>query len=58
MVLPIEIRTIPQQDKFGPFEYKGDLNTELVWYTNGQKEVGFQMVWFLNAIQIPYSQTI
>ena len=30
--------------------YSGDLNTKLVWYLNSQKEVGCQMVWFLNAI--------
>ena len=28
----------------------GDLNTEQVWYLNGQKEVGCQMVWYSNAI--------
>ena len=28
----------------------GDLNTELVCYLNGPKEVGCQMVWFLKAI--------
>ena len=27
-----------------------DLNTKLVWYSNGRKEVGCQMVWFLNTI--------
>ena len=35
-----------------------DLNTKLVWYLNGQKEVGCQMVWFWNAIWIPDSPTI
>ena len=30
--------------------YSGDLNTTLVWYLNGPKEVGCQMVWYLNAI--------
>ena len=30
--------------------YSGDLNTKLVQYSNGQKEVGCQMVWYLNAI--------
>ena len=30
--------------------YSGDLNTEQVWYLNGGKEVGYQMVWFFNAI--------
>ena len=30
--------------------YSGDLNTELVWYLNGRKEVVCQMVWFSNTI--------
>ena len=30
--------------------YSGDLNAALVWYSNGQKEVGHQITWDLNAI--------
>ena len=30
--------------------YSGDLNTKLVWYFNGRKEVECQMVWFFDAI--------
>ena len=30
--------------------YSEDLNTKLVWYSNGRKEVGYQMVWFSNDI--------
>ena len=37
---------------------RGDLNTKLVQYSNGQKEVGCQMVGYLNAIWIPDSLTI
>ena len=33
-------------------KYSGDLNTKLVWYSNGQKEVECQMVWFWKAIWI------
>ena len=33
------------------FKYSGDLNTKLVWYSNGQKVVGCQMVWYLNTWQ-------
>ena len=33
--------------------HSGDLNTELNWYSNCQKEVGCQMVCFFNAIWIP-----
>ena len=36
----------------------GDLNTELLWYSNGRKEVGCQIVRFLNAIWILDSPTI
>ena len=32
-------------------ENSGDLNTKLVWYSNGQKGVGCQMVWYLNTGQ-------
>ena len=38
--------------------YSGDLNTKLVEYFNGWKEVGCLMVWFSNAIWIPDTQTI
>ena len=38
--------------------YNGDLNTKLIWYSNGRKEVGCQMVEFLNATWIPDSPTI
>ena len=38
--------------------YSGDLNTELVWFLNGRKEVGCQIVWFFNAIWIQDSATI
>ena len=38
--------------------YSGDLNTELVWYSDGRKEVGCLKVWFSNAIKIPDSLTI
>ena len=38
--------------------YNGDLNTELVWFSNCQKDVGCQMVWFSNFIRIPDSPTI
>ena len=30
--------------------YSGDLKTKLVWYSNGRKVVGCQMIWFLNTI--------
>ena len=36
----------------------GDLNTKLVQYSNGQKEVGCLIVQYFNAIWIPDSQTI
>ena len=39
-------------------KYSRDLITQLVWYSNGWKEVGCQMVWFSNAIWIPDSPTI
>ena len=29
--------------------YNEALNNELVWYSNGQKEVGCQVIWFFNA---------
>ena len=35
-----------------------DLNTKLVWYSNGWKEVGCQMVRFSNAIWLLDSPTI
>ena len=38
--------------------YSGDLNTLLVGYLNGQREVGCQMVQFFNAIWIQASRTI
>ena len=38
-----------QQYFFTLEKYSGDLKTELVWYSNGRKEVGCQIVWFLNA---------
>ena len=37
----------------GPFEYSGDLNSELVWILNSPKEVGLQMVWITNGIWNP-----
>ena len=40
------------------FRYSGDLNTKLVWYSNGWKEVGCQIVWFQNATWILNSPTI
>ena len=33
------------------FKYSRDLNTKLVWCSNGQKVVGCQMVWYLNTGQ-------
>ena len=33
------------------FEYCVDLNTELVWFSNGLEEVGCQMVQFSNAVE-------
>ena len=34
----------------GPImSYSGDLNSRLVWISNGQNEVGLQMVWFANG---------
>ena len=38
-------------------EYSGDLNTKLVWYSNGGKEVRCQMVWYLNTGQPDYLNT-
>ena len=38
--------------------YSGDLNPELVWFLNGQKEVRYQMAWFSNCIWIPDSLSI
>ena len=38
--------------------YSRDPNTELVWYSNGRKEVEHQKVWHLNAIWISNSPTI
>ena len=32
------------------FAYSGDLKSDLVWISNGPKEVGLQMVWILNGI--------
>ena len=44
----LEQQTIIEQS--ASFCIQWDLNTELVWYLNGQKEVGHQIVWFPNAI--------
>ena len=34
-------------------KYSGYLNTKLVRYSNGLKELGCQMVWYSNAVWIP-----
>ena len=39
-------------------KYIGDLHPELVWYSNGQKEVQCQMVWYSDALWIPHIPTI
>ena len=31
-------------------KYSGDLKSNLVWISNGPKQVGFQMVWISNGI--------
>ena len=41
-----------------PSIYSGDLNTELVPYSNGPLELGRQIVQYSNAILIPDGQTI
>ena len=38
-------------------EYSGDLKSDLVWISNGPKQVGLQMVWILNGIWNPEAQT-
>ena len=43
---------------FTTSKYSGDLNTKLVRYSNGKKEVGCQMVRYLNVIWIKDSLTI
>ena len=37
-------------------QYSGDLKSVLVWISNGQKEVGLQMVWISNGIWNPEAQ--
>ena len=42
-----------QQHKFRmlkAFKYSGNLKSQLVWISNGQKVVGLQMVWLSNGI--------
>ena len=34
----------------GDLEYSRDLNTQIVQYLKGRKEIGFQMVCYLNTI--------
>ena len=53
--MPFKIQTTPV---FRWLLYCGDLNTELVQHLNCQKEVGCQMVLYLNAIWILDSSTI
>ena len=38
------------------FYYIGDLKSNLVWISNGPKEVGLEMIWILNGIWNPVAQ--
>ena len=38
------------------YRYSGDLKSDLVWISNGPKQVGLQMVWISNGIWNPEAQ--
>ena len=44
-LLRLSLAVLDVEKKF-LFDCSGDLNTELVWYLNGRKQIGCQMVFF------------
>ena len=53
---PAVVRLLKQSQRFENTvkiriqDYIGDLKSDLVWISNGPKEIGLQMFWILNGI--------
>ena len=50
------LRLLDTWYKLHVMNYSGDLKSDLVWISNGPKQVGLQMVWISNGIWNPEAQ--